>query len=236
LQEAVDAGADTVIALCPCCQVQLRDSAQKGQMPLVVDDLARVVANAAGYDIPTTDAYTTYMWGYFERFITLMQPQQMANFMVRLFPQMLDAMPGGMGGMMRAMGKSDAGAAMMTKMMPLMFPKMAPGILGKVMPDMVAEVEAYIGEMPPDMAELMPDLLPKTMDALMPSYIPQLIPYLVPLFVSYLHDGGDDDDNPPRKSSEKDDGWTTVGREEAQGGDPLSPAAMAGAPQAKPAV
>lgn len=236
LQEAVDAGADTVIALCPCCQVQLRDSAQKGQMPLVVDDLARVVANAAGYDIPATDAYTTYMWGYFERFITLMQPQQMANFMVRLFPQMLDAMPGGMGGMMRAMGKSDAGAAMMTKMMPLMFPKMAPGILGKVMPDMVAEVEAYIGEMPPDMAELMPDLLPKTMDALMPSYIPQLIPYLVPLFVSYLHDGGDDDDNPPRKSSEKDDGWTTVGREEAQGGDPLSPAAMAGAPQAKPAV
>lgn len=123
LDEAVNAGADTVIALCPCCQVQLRDSAQKGNFDLKVDDLARVVANAAGYDIPESEVYTTYMWSYFERFITLMQPQQMANFMVRLFPQMLDAMPGGMGNMMRTMGKSNAGAAMMTKMMPMMFPR-----------------------------------------------------------------------------------------------------------------
>ncbi len=195
LQEAEDAGADTVVALCPCCQVQLRDSAQKGGFDLKVDDLARVVANAAGYDIPETAEYTTYMWGYFERFIKLMEPSQMAQFMVRLFPQMLDAMPANMGSLMRWMGRSDAGAAMMTKMMPVMFPKMAPGILGKVMPDMVAEVNDFIGDMPEDMAYLMPDLLPKTMDSLMPSYIPQLIPYLVPLFVEYLHNGPEEPTN-----------------------------------------
>lgn len=119
----------------------------------------------------------------------------MAQFMVRLFPQMLDAMPANMGSLMRWMGRSDAGAAMMTKMMPVMFPKMAPGILGKVMPDMVAEVNDFIGDMPEDMAYLMPDLLPKTMDSLMPSYIPQLIPYLVPLFVEYLHNGPEEPTN-----------------------------------------
>lgn len=188
LQEAVDAGANTVVALCPCCQVQLRDSAEKGDIDVKIDDLARVVAVAAGHDIKPTDAYTSYMWSYFERFIVLMQPQQMANFMVRLFPQMLDAMPVGMGSIMRAMGGSKAGTALLTRMMPLMFPKMAPGILGKVMPDMVTEVEAYIGDMPDDMAALMPDLLPKTMDALMPSYVPQLVPPLVPLFVGYLQE------------------------------------------------
>jgi len=186
LQEAVEAGADTVVALCPCCQVQLRDSAKKGGFDLQVDDLARVVANAAGYDIKPTEAYTTYMWSYFERFIVLMQPQHMADFMVRLFPQMLDAMPMGMGPMMRRMGGSAAGRAMMMRMMPVLFPKMAPGVLTEVMPAMVAEVEAYIGEMPPDMAALMPDLLPKTMNALMPTYIPQLVPYLIPRFVGYL--------------------------------------------------
>ncbi len=188
LQEAVNAGAGTVIAACPCCQVQLRDSAEKGGIDVKIDDLARVTANAAGYDIKPTDAYTMYMWSYFERFIVLMQPQHMANFMVRLFPQMLDAMPAGMGGMMRAMGGTKAGAAMMRKMMPVLFPKMAPGILSKVMPDMVAEVSAYVGEMPDDMAALMPDLLPKTMGSLLPSYIPQLVPHLVPLFVGYLQD------------------------------------------------
>ena len=39
LQEAVDAGADTVVALCPCCQVQLRDSNIKNDLGLKIDDL-----------------------------------------------------------------------------------------------------------------------------------------------------------------------------------------------------
>lgn len=190
LQEAVDAGANTVVALCPCCQVQLRDSAIKGDLDLEIDDLARVVATAAGYDIPTSKTVTTYMWGFFERFINLMQPEQMAAFMERIFPQMVAAMPAGMGTMMRGMAQTSAGRALLAKMMPVMFPRMAPGILGKTMPDLVEAVGSYIGEMPEDMADMMPDLLPKTMEALMPTYIPQLIPYLVPRFVDYLHESG----------------------------------------------
>ncbi|MDZ4170351.1 MAG: FAD-binding and (Fe-S)-binding domain-containing protein [Coriobacteriia bacterium] len=190
LQEAVDIGADTVVALCPCCQVQLRDSVIKNDLPLKIDDLSRVVAQAAGYDIPETTEYSMYMWSYFEKFIILLQPENMAKFMTRIFPQMMDAMPAGMAPMMRSMKHVPGGLAMMEKMMPLMFPAMAPGILGKVMPDMVSEVEDYIGEMPPDMAELMPDLLPKTMDSLMPTYLPELIPHLVPFWIEFLRDEG----------------------------------------------
>jgi Fe-S oxidoreductase len=189
LQEAVDAGAKRVIAACPCCQVQLRDSNIKNDLGLEIDDLARVVAEAAGYTIPTSDENSMYMWGYFEKFIILMQPENMAKFMTRIFPQMLDAMPAGMKPMMLAMKNVPGGLRMMEKMMPLMFPMMAPEILSKVMPDMVREVEDYIGGMPEDMAALMPDLLPKTMDSLMPTYLPQLIPHLVPLFIGYLSDG-----------------------------------------------
>jgi hypothetical protein len=147
-----------------------------------------MVAVAAGYDIPETTEYSMYMWSYFEKFIILMQPENMAQFMTRIFPQMMDSMPAGMKPMMLGMRFVPGGLSMMEKMMPLMFPAMAPGILGKVMPDMVREVEDYIGEMPADMADLMPDLLPKTMDSLMPTYLPELIPHLVPLFIAYLRD------------------------------------------------
>ena len=189
LQEAVDAGADTVVALCPCCQVQLRDSSVRNDLGLRVDDLSRVVAEAAGYSIPETTEIALWNWSFFDKFIALMQPENMAKFMERIFPQMMDAMPFGMDSMMRGMKHVPGGLAMMEKMMPLMFPKLAPGILGKCMPDMVREVEACMGDMPEDMAALMPDLLPKTMESLMPTYLPQLIPYLTPAFIDYVRKG-----------------------------------------------
>ncbi len=189
LQEAVDAGADTVVALCPCCQVQLRDSSVKNELGLRVDDLSRVVAEAAGYNIPETTEIALWNWSFFDKFIDLMQPEQMATFMTRIFPQMMDAMPMGMDSMMRGMKHVPGGLALMEKVMPLVFPYLAPGILGTCMPDMIREVEDVMGEMPPDMAELMPDLLPKTMESLMPTYLPQLIPYLTPMFIDYVRQG-----------------------------------------------
>ena len=189
LKEAVDAGADTVVALCPCCQVQLRDSSVKNDLGLRVDDLSRVVAEAAGYNIPETTEVALWNWSFFDKFIALMQPEQMAQFMTRIFPQMMDAMPMGMDSMMRGMKHVPGGLSLMEKVMPLVFPYLAPGILGKCMPDMIREVEDVMGEMPPDMAELMPDLLPKTMDSLMPTYLPQLIPYLTPMFIDFVRRG-----------------------------------------------
>jgi Fe-S oxidoreductase/FAD/FMN-containing dehydrogenase len=186
LQEALDIGAEKVVALCPCCQTQLRISADKNGMKIHITDLARFACEALGYEIEDKTEHTLYMWGFFDKFIDLLLPENMAEFMTRIFPQMLDAMPPGMKPMMLAMKHVPGGLAMMQKMMPLMFPRMAPSILSKVMPDMVEEVRDYIGEMPVDMDELMPDLLPKTMDALMPTYLPQLIPYLTPKFIEFL--------------------------------------------------
>jgi Fe-S oxidoreductase/FAD/FMN-containing dehydrogenase len=188
LSEAVEVGADTVVALCPCCQVQLRDSNIKNDLGLKIDDLARVVATAAGYDIPESTDQAMYMWGFFEKFIVLMEPANMTQLMTRIFPQMMDNMPVGMKPMMLAMKHVPGGLSMMQQMMPAMFPMMAPGILGKVMPDLIAAVEEFIGPMPDDMQALMPDLLPKTMDSLMPTYLPQLIPHLVPKFIAYVRD------------------------------------------------
>ncbi|MDA3937063.1 MAG: FAD-binding and (Fe-S)-binding domain-containing protein [Actinomycetota bacterium] len=186
LDEAIDVKADTVVALCPCCQVQLRDSNIKNDMGLKVDDLARVVAQAAGYDIPESTEHAMYMWGYFEKFIILMEPANMAALMEKIFPEMMDAMPVGMKPMMKSMKYVPGGLSMMEKMMPMMFPMMIDGIMAKVMPDMIKAVEEYIGMMPEDMAELMPDLLPKTMQSLMPTYLPELIPFVTPRMIEYI--------------------------------------------------
>lgn len=186
LDEAVDAGASTVIAACPCCQVQLRDSSLKNELGLRVDDLARTIAEAAGYDIAESTEKSLWAWSFFDKFIDLMLPENMANFMVKIFPQMFDNMPMGMKPMMLAMRRVPGGLAMAEAMMPTLFPMMAPAILGKVMPDMIREVEGVMGEMPEDMAELLPKLLPETLDSLMPTYLPELIPYLVPLFIDFI--------------------------------------------------
>ncbi len=186
LQEAVDVDADTVVALCPCCQVQLRDSNIKNDLGLKIDDLSRVVAQAAGYDIPESTDTAMYYWGYFEKFIILMEPENMAALMERIFPQMMDAMPPGMKPMMKSMKHVPGGLAMMEKVMPTMFPLLIDGIMDKVMPDMVAAVQEHIGPMPDDMEELVPDLLPKTMKSLMPTYLPELIPYVTPRMIDYI--------------------------------------------------
>ena len=189
LQEAVDAGADKMVALCPCCEVQLRDSALKNGIDIQVTDLARFVCEAAGYAIPDQTDYSNYMWSFFDRFIDLMKPEEMAALMTRIFPQMVDAMPLGMGTMVKKMRRVPGFLPLMGKLMPAMFPLMAPSIMPKVMPDLIKAVGDHIGAMPEDMEALMPDLLPKTMDALMPNYLPLLIPYLVPSFMDCARQG-----------------------------------------------
>lgn len=189
LDEAVAAGADACVALCPCCQVQLRDSTVKNGIDMPVDDLARVAMEGLGIHIETSADYSLEMWGYFDKFIFLMQPENMAALMSRVFPQMVDAMPLGMGSMIKAMRHVPGGLAMLEAVMPLMFPMMAPAIMPKVMPALLDAVGEYVGPLPEDMEALMPDLLPKTMDALMPNYLPLLIPHLVPQFIQCAREG-----------------------------------------------
>lgn len=186
IQEAIDVKADALLALCPCCQVQLRDAANKNNMDIPITDLARFIAKGLGYDIADTSESCLEAWGVFEKFIYLMKPEAMANLMARLFPQMFANMPVGMVPMMKAMKYIPGGLSLMSKMMPVMMPMLVPGIMPKVMPDMLAEVKNIMGELPPDMEELMPDLMPKTMDALMPNLLPMLVPYITPKMINYI--------------------------------------------------
>lgn len=186
VQEAIDIQADAIVALCPCCQVQLRDSVVKNDMDMPVTDLARFVMRGLGYDIADQTAYSNEMWGYFEKFIWLMKPEALSDLMASLFPQMMAAMPIGMVPMMKSMKYVPGGLSMMETMMPAMFPMLMPSIMPKVMPDMLDEVSRRVGPIPQDMADLMPDLLPQTMDALMPNMLPLLIPHVTPRMIDYI--------------------------------------------------
>ncbi len=186
LDEAVEAGADTIVTLCPCCKIQLRNANTRKGMDVNVKDLAYLVARSCGHDIEDATPNATFQWSVFEKFIRLLEPANMAEIMSRVFPQMFDAMSRAERTMMLASRHVPGGMALVEKLMPSMFPHMAPKLLDQVMPDLLEEIKAYVGEMPPDMVELMPNLLPDAMHSLLPTYLPQLIPELVPRFVEFL--------------------------------------------------
>ncbi|WP_088225478.1 FAD-binding and (Fe-S)-binding domain-containing protein [Desulfosporosinus sp. FKB] len=189
IQEAIDVKADALLALCPCCQVQLRTAAKANNFDIPITDLARFIAQGLGFETEDKTEFSLEMWSYFEKFILLMDPKNMAKIMGALFPQMFANMPAGMVPMMKIMKFIPGGLTLMGKMMPLMMPKLVPGIMPKVMPDMLAEVSRRVGPLPDDMEELMPDLLPKTMDALMPNMLPLLVPYITPMMLEYIRSG-----------------------------------------------
>ncbi|KUO71243.1 MAG: Fe-S oxidoreductase [Desulfosporosinus sp. BRH_c37] len=189
IQEAIDVDADALLALCPCCQVQLRASAKANNMDIPITDLARFIAKGLGFETEDKTEYSLEMWGYFEKFIVLMYPENMAKIMGALLPQMFANMPLGMVPMMNTMKYIPGGLALMAKMMPIMMPVLVPGIMPKVMPDMLAEVSRRVGPLPKDMEELMPDLLPKTMDSLMTNLLPLLVPYITPMMIEYIKTG-----------------------------------------------
>lgn len=188
LDEAIAIDADAVVALCPCCQVQLRDSIDKNGMgeDIEVIDLAHVVADALGVSYEDPTEYAREMWGYFEKFIWLMKPESIADIMVVLLPDMMKAMPTGMIPMMKMARAIPGGLKLMGAMMPKMMPMLMPGMMPKVMPAMLAEVSRRVGPLPEDMEALMPDLLPETMDHLLPNMLPLVIPHLLPKMLEYI--------------------------------------------------
>jgi hypothetical protein len=191
MQEAHDVGAEAVVTSCPCCEVQLRVTADKTGRDLPVVDLGTMACRAAGVEHPDPTAYTLEMWSTFEAMINLLKPEEMAELMIELFPSMVDAMPLGMGRMMRAIGRmGPVGGAMlraMKPMFPVLFPLLMPGMMEQVMPDMLAAVEQRV-PMPDHMKEQMPDLMPAAMDRLMPKMLPSIIPLISDPLVEHLQE------------------------------------------------
>ena len=116
-----------------------------------------------------------------------MAPQGFADLMDTMRPELIDAMPLGMGGMMRGMGKVPGALTLIKPMFPVLFPRLLPLMLPKVMPTMLRRVEEQI-EMPKYMREQMPDLMPKIMDRLMPHMIGDVVPLITQPMINFLRD------------------------------------------------
>jgi Fe-S oxidoreductase/FAD/FMN-containing dehydrogenase len=189
--EAEAAGADALLALCPCCQFQLRVSADEKGSELPVIDLARLSAEALGIkDLPDPNPEVLSQWAMFEKFIALMTPEGMVGVLDALTPNLLEAMPLGMGRLMRGIGKAPGVVReplfrMMGPMMPILFPVLLPGMLPKVLPHMIRLVEQSI-PMPDYLRHQLPDLFPEVVDNVMPKMLPEIAPRYVPILFDHL--------------------------------------------------
>ncbi len=195
LDEAIEAGAEKVLALCPCCQFQFRVTTDKKQLPLQIVDLAHFSASALGYTFPDPNPEVQRQWAVFEAMIALMTPQGFADLMDTMWPEMIAAMPFGMGGMMKAMGKIPGALELMKPMFPVLFPRLLPMMMPKLMPAMLDRVGKMI-PMPDYMAEQMPELMPKVVDNLMPHMIDDLVPLVTQPMINYLQ--GKEEKKPSR--------------------------------------
>ena len=185
LDEAVDAGARKVLALCPCCQFQLRVSAEAKKIPVEVVDLSRFAANALGFELPDPNPEVRRQWATFEGMIALMTPRGFADLMGTMWPEMISAMPFGMGPMMRVVGKVPGALDLIKPVFPVLFPILLPMMMPKLMPTMLSRVKDRV-PMPDYMAEQMPVLMPKVMGNLMPHMIGDVAPLVVQPMIDHL--------------------------------------------------
>src|SRR5205085_4436121 len=120
-----------------------------------VVDLAHFTAEALGFKLPDPHPEVRAQWAVFEAMIKLMTPAGFAQLMGTMWPEVVDAMPLGMGAMMRAIGKLPGGLEAIRPLFPLLFPRLLPLMMPRLMPTMLRRVGEII-PMPSSMAEQMP--------------------------------------------------------------------------------
>jgi hypothetical protein len=164
----------------------LRVSAEAKQLPIEIVDLAHFAAERLGFALPDPHPEVRAQWAVFEAMIKLMTPEGFAALMGTIWPEIIDAMPLGMGTMMRAMGRVPGALEAMKPIFPVLFPRLLPLMMPKIMPAMLERVAIMI-PMPANMAEQMPDLMPKVVARLMPHMIGDVVPLVTQPMIDYLH-------------------------------------------------
>jgi Fe-S oxidoreductase/FAD/FMN-containing dehydrogenase len=185
LAEAVEAGAEKVLALCPCCEFQLRVTADKKKLNVEVEDLAHFAARALGHELPDPHPEVRAQWAVFEKMIALMTPAGFAAIMETMWPELIGAMPFKMGAMMRLMGRIPGALVLMRPLFPLLFPILLPMMMPKVLPTMLERIKERV-PMPDYMAEQMPTMMPVVMGELMPHMIGDVVPLVTGPMIAHL--------------------------------------------------
>jgi Fe-S oxidoreductase/FAD/FMN-containing dehydrogenase len=185
LDEALAAGAEKVLALCPCCEFQFRVTKDKKNIPVEIIDLARFASSYLGYEYPEPNIEVQKQWAVFEAMIALMSPAGFAELMGTMWPELMDSMPLKMGSMMRFMGKIPGVLNAMKGLFPVLFPLLIPKMMPKVMDVMLERIGDKI-PMPDYMKEQMPGMMPKVMENLMPHMIKDLVPLVSQPMIDYL--------------------------------------------------
>lgn len=184
IDEAVEVGAQKLLALCPCCEFQLRVSADKKDLDVEIVDLSRFAAERLGYELPDPHPEVKAQWAVFEKMIALMTPEGFAELMGTMWPEILDAMPLGMGRLMRLAGRLGIVGAM-KPLFPVLFPRLLPLMMPKLLPTMLERIGERV-PMPDYMAEQMPDMMPGVMDNLMPHMIGDVVPLVTQPLIDHL--------------------------------------------------
>lgn len=185
LKEALEVGAEEVVALCPCCEFQFRVAAQKLNLPIKVVDLAHFVSSRFGHCLPDPTQQVLDQWAVFEAMIRLMTPQGFADLLGSMWDELLRAMPLGLGKVMEAMGRFPFLLALVKPMFPVLFPKLLPVVMPKVFPSMLERIRERI-PMPDYMAAMMPEIMPKVMEELMPHMVRDVVRLASPSLIGHL--------------------------------------------------
>jgi hypothetical protein len=186
LDEAEAVGAQKVVALCPCCEFQLRVSAEARNSPVEVVDLSRFAAERLGYTLPDPHPEVRAQWAVFEKMIALLTPQGFAGLLATMWAELIAAMPLHLGAMMRAFAHVPGALRVMKPLFPVLFPLLLPRMMPKLLPVFLERIGKQV-PMPAYMAEQMPTLLPGVMDALMPHMLPDVVPLVSDPLIAYLH-------------------------------------------------
>jgi hypothetical protein len=160
-------------------------SADARQVDVEIVDLTHLAADRLGYELPDPHPEVRAQWAVFERMIALLTPAGFASLLSSMWPELVGAMPWGLGHVMRFLGRIPGALRAMKPLFGVLFTLLLPRMMPKLLPVLLDRIASRV-PMPDYMAEQMPELMPGVMAALMPHMLPEVVPLLSDPLITYL--------------------------------------------------